>query len=197
MKCSFFWRVVSQLVALIARIFYGIIRRTIVCRLKSCGKNVYIDGRNSYFSARLISIGSDVYIGPGADFAALSKSITIGNKVLFAPNVSIRTDNHDVSCIGRFITDCTERRPQDEEDIVIEDDVWIGTRVIILKGVRIGRGSAIAAGTVLTHSVPPYCIVAGVPGRVIKKRFTKEEILLHEKALYPEHQRLAVHMLED
>jgi acetyltransferase-like isoleucine patch superfamily enzyme len=87
--------------------------------------------------------------------------------------------------------DVHERRPEDEEEIVIEDDVWIGTRVIILKGVRVGRGCVIAAGTILTRSVPPYSIVGGVPGKVIRQRWTHDEILMHEKVLYPEGQRLA------
>jgi len=174
----------------VSRIVYGIVRRSIICQLKNCGKNVYIDGRNSYFSARTISIGSDVYIGPGADFVSDSKTIKIGNKVLFGPNVSIRTDNHNISCIDRFIYDCTDTILKDEEEIVIEDDVWIGTRVVILKGVRIGRGSVIAAGTVLTRSVPPYSVVGGVPGKIIRERWTKEEIVMHEKTLYPAEQRL-------
>ncbi len=138
----------------------------------------------------MISIGSDVYIGPGADFVSDSKTIKIGDKVLFGPNVSIRTDNHNISSIGRFIYDSKKYFLQDDEEIVIEDDVWIGARVVILKGVRIGRGSVIAAGTVLTRSVPPYSVVGGVPGKIIRERWTEEEIVMHEKTLYPAEQRL-------
>lgn len=61
-------------------------------------------------------------------------------------------------------------------DIVIEDDVWIGSRVIVLSGVKIGRGSVIAAGSVVTKDIPEYSIAAGVPARVIKKRFSEEVI---------------------
>jgi acetyltransferase-like isoleucine patch superfamily enzyme len=53
--------------------------------------------------------------------------------------------------------------------VIIEDDVWIATRATILKGVTIGHGSVIAAGAVVTKSVPPKSIVAGVPAKVIKK----------------------------
>lgn len=59
-------------------------------------------------------------------------------------------------------------------DIIVEDDVWIGSRVIVLSGVRIGRGSVIASGSIVTKDVPPYTIVAGVPAKVVKERFTKE-----------------------
>ena len=59
-------------------------------------------------------------------------------------------------------------------DIIIDDDVWIGYRSIILSGVHIGQGAVIAAGAVVTKDVPPYTIVGGVPAKVIKYRFTSE-----------------------
>lgn len=67
--------------------------------------------------------------------------------------------------------------------MVIESDVWIGCNVTILKGVTIGRGSVIAAGAVVAKSCPPYSIVGGVPAKVIKERFTEEEIRKHEDIL--------------
>ena len=67
--------------------------------------------------------------------------------------------------------------------VVIEDDVWVGANVTILKGVTIGRGSVIAAGAVVTKSCPPYSIVGGVPARGIKPRFTAEQVEEHESLL--------------
>lgn len=58
--------------------------------------------------------------------------------------------------------------------VIVEDDVWIGTRAIILSGVRIGQGAIIAAGSVVSKDVPPYAIVGGVPAKVIKYRFQPE-----------------------
>jgi len=60
--------------------------------------------------------------------------------------------------------------------IIVEDDVWIGTRVIILSGIRIGQGAIIGAGSVVTKDVPPYAIVGGDPARVIKYRFDEETV---------------------
>jgi acetyltransferase-like isoleucine patch superfamily enzyme len=68
--------------------------------------------------------------------------------------------------------------------VVIQDDTWVGFRAIILKGFTIGRGSIVAAGSVVTKNVPPYTIVAGVPARVIRYRWSPEQIQLHEEILY-------------
>lgn len=193
MKMVLVYRGLGYVVNLCSRIKYGIARRLIVSQLRSCGKNVHIDGRNSYFTATRISIGSDVHIGPGADFGSINKNIIIGSKVLIGPNVSMRTDNHNIYNMGHFINDGDYRGEQDEAEIIIEDDVWICARVIILKGVRIGRGSVVAAGTIITHSVPPYSIVGGPgAGRVLKRRWSNAEIVCHEKSLYPEDKRLVL-----
>ena len=77
-----------------------------------------------------------------------------------------------------------EKLPENDAPIVIEDDVWCGANVTILKGVTIGRGSIVAAGAVVTTSFPPYSIIGGVPAKFLKKRFTEDEIRDHERILY-------------
>lgn len=76
-----------------------------------------------------------------------------------------------------------DKRKQDGLDIVVEDDVRIGSRAIILKGVIIGRRSIVGAGVVVAKRVPPHSIVAGNPAKVVKMRFTKSEIEEHEKLI--------------
>jgi len=77
----------------------------------------------------------------------------------------------------------TEDLDFDEYDpIYIGNDVWIGARAIIMDGVHVGNGAVIACGAVVTHDVPPYAIVAGVPAKVIKFRAAEEDILQYEKA---------------
>lgn len=70
--------------------------------------------------------------------------------------------------------------------MVIEDDVWCGTNVTILKGVTIGYGSVVAAGAVVTNSFPPYSIIGGVPAKLIKMRLSKDEASQNDKKLYGE-----------
>lgn len=77
-----------------------------------------------------------------------------------------------------------DKLPENDQDVIIEEDVWCGSNVSIMKGVTIGRGSIVAAGSVVTKSCPPYSIIGGIPARVIKQKFTGEEILEHERILY-------------
>jgi acetyltransferase-like isoleucine patch superfamily enzyme len=75
----------------------------------------------------------------------------------------------------------TDKLPENDKDVIIEDDVWVGTGAIILKGVTIGEGSVIAAGAVVTKDVPPYTIYIS-PQRD-KQRFTDVEIVEHKQLL--------------
>lgn len=77
------------------------------------------------------------------------------------------------------------------KDVIVEEDVWIGARVTLLSGSHIGRGCIVAAGAVVNGEVPPYSIVGGVPAKFIKFRWTIEEILKHEKGIYPEKERFS------
>lgn len=74
--------------------------------------------------------------------------------------------------------------PENDLDVVFEGDNWIGMNSTILKGVTIGRGCVVAAGAVVNKSTPPYSVVGGVPAKVLKMRFTKEQIAEHERFLY-------------
>lgn len=74
--------------------------------------------------------------------------------------------------------------------VVVEEDAWVGAESILLSHSRIGRGAVVAAGSVVTKPIPPYAVVAGSPARIIKVRFTKEQIMAHEAILYPPEERM-------
>ncbi len=177
------------------------IRRRL-CRLlykpmfKSCGSHLMIDIRGSYFSFSTISIGDHVILGPGANFTASVSKIIIGNKVMFGPNVTIRGGDHNTSVRGQYMYDVHEKRPEDDMPVIINDDVWVGTGTVILKGVTIGRGAIVAAGAVVTEDVPAYGIVGGLPARLLKWRWSIEDILYHEQQLYEPDQRFSKEQLE-
>lgn len=156
----------------------------------SHGRNFWFDPAGDYNFPN-IHVGHDVFLGRRPNLSAVHSKIVIGNKVMFGPEVSIKAGNHNTSLVGRFMYDVGERekRPEDDRGVVIEDDVWVGTRAVILDGVTIGRGAIVAAGAVVTHNVPRYAIVAGIPARVLRLRWTPEKILAHEERLYPPEQR--------
>ena len=82
------------------------------------------------------------------------------------------------------------------KDVIVEEDVWLASNVTLLAGVKIGRGATIGSGSVCTRSVPPYAIVMGNPAKVIGFNFTPDEIVEHEKKLYPEDERLPIEALQ-
>jgi acetyltransferase-like isoleucine patch superfamily enzyme len=159
-------------------------------RFASHGRNVRLDP-DGYFTFHNIHLGSDVILGKGAVLMAARSQIVIGNKVMFGPGVFIVAGNHNTSVLGRAMFDVHEKRPEDDQDVVIEDDVWIGARATILKGVTVRRGAIVAAASVVTRDVPPYAIVGGSPARIIRFRWPVDQILVHEEMLYPVDRRLS------
>ena len=125
-----------------------------------------------------------VTIGPRALIYCTNSKVIFKKKVVVGPGLTIIAGDHNYREIGKYICDQHNKRPEDDQDVIIESDVWIGANVTILKGVKIGRGSVVAAGAVVTKSCPPYSIIGGVPAKVIKQRFTAEEIKKHESLLY-------------
>lgn len=163
---------------------------------KKHGRHLIFDP-NGLYAFETIQVGDDVSLGDNAILMASESRIIIGSKVMFGPKVTIAAGNHNTSVIGKFMYDVHSKRPEDDQDVIIEDDVWVGAQAIILKGVRVGRGSIIAAGAVVNKDVPPYTTVAGVPARVVSRRFDIETILVHEQELYPPERRLDRSYLEN
>ncbi len=93
-------------------------------------------------------------------------NIVIGNNVLIGPNVVLRSSDHSFNDLSKTIRE----QGMDDGEIIIKDNVWIGSNSVILKNCIIGEGSIIAAGAVVTKDVEPYNVVGGVPAKIIKKR---------------------------
>lgn len=153
-------------------------------KMAECGMNVYI-GHNSDFYCSHIHIGNNVHIGPHASFMASVAHIYIGDYAMFGPHVTIRGGDHRIDVVGKHIIEVLpqDKLPENDADVVIENGAWIGCNVTILKGVRIGTGAVVGAGSLVTKSIPPYAIAVGSPARVVKYRFTEEEVEKHERIL--------------
>lgn len=91
--------------------------------------------------------------------------VHIGSHVNLAQNVTVSGLNHNYLDVDKRI----DEQGVSTLPITIEDDVWVGANAIVLAGVTIGKHSIVAAGSVVSHSIPPYSVCAGVPAKVIKK----------------------------
>ena len=139
-----------------------------------------------------------VCIGSHAYISAVNAKFVCKGHCAIAENLTVHTGNH-ARVIGKYVSDNTEvDKPKGYgQDVVVEEDVWIGCDVTLLAGVTIGRGSTVAAGAVVTKSLPPYCICGGVPAKFIKFYWTIDQILEHEVKLYPENERFTREQLEE
>ena len=167
--------------------------KSLRCKVLLLGKRVkygsgFSFGRGTVFWApNGIVIGDNTYIGK---YCTVQADALIGNQVLIANNVGlIGRYDHDFSIVGKTIKESPRIGDNDYrfkgsgKRIVIEDDVWIGFGSIVMTGVAIGRGSIIAAGSVVAHDVAPYSIVGGIPAKKIGHRFDFEQIQQHEALL--------------
>jgi galactoside O-acetyltransferase len=126
----------------------------------SVQENVLINANRGH-----VVIGDHSWLGPGTVVYG-NGGVEIGRDVMVASHCAINTVSHHFDR-----TDIPMNRQGTYCDpIVLEDDVWIGTAAVILQGVRIGRGSIIGAGAVVTRDIPPYSIAVGVPARVTGSR---------------------------
>ncbi len=146
--------------------------------LKKHGKNFRFGSNCTFTDHRNIEVGDNVFMGDNSVIAAIVP-VKIGNNVMFGPEVMIMGGDHNMSVVGkpmRFVHSGGRNIP-----IELEDDVWVGARVLILKGVKAGEGSVIGAGSLVTKSVPPYSVNVGTPCRTLRCRFSREELREHLK----------------
>lgn len=165
--------------------------------MKTCGKNVSIKPSSSvYFGLENLSIGNNVSIPRYSHIFCTKARLVIGNNIIFGPAPTIVTGNHRIDVIGKYIIASHDKASNNDKEVLLEDDLWIGANVTILMGVKIGRGSIVAAGAVVNQSCQPYSIIGGVPAKFIKFRFSIDEIIEHEKKLYQASERFSREELE-
>lgn len=173
-------------------------KSNLICKkLGAFGENSIITYPCIIQGEKNIYIGDNVNIRQNSIMTAINANIIIKNCVITATDLIISTGNHQ-SIIGRFVGNIknSEKGEGYDASVIINEDVWIASRVIILKGVNIGRGSIIAAGAVVNRDVLPYSIVGGIPAKFIKFKWTLDQILEHEKNLYKPNERFTIDELK-
>lgn len=145
-------------------------------RLRSV-HSTFLACTNSSISKDL-KAGAYSYIGPNCE---IGPGVSMGAYTMLGPSVKIIGNDHIFNIPGTPII--FSGRP-DFKPTNIGRDVWIGANAVIISGTTIGDGAVVAAGAVVTKDVEPFCVVAGIPARVIKKRFqTSEEETIHLSVL--------------
>lgn len=162
-------------------------RRSLLKLFKKCGERVSV-GKGGTFIGH-IEVGNRVFINDGAYFVSTRAKLIIQDYVMIAPNVTIYTGDHATNVVGKHIIDITDSDKDQlstefDQDVIIGEGAWIGTRAIILKGVRIGKGAVIGAGAIVTRDVPDYHVYVGSPlANKLYPRFTPEELVEHERII--------------
>ena len=145
---------------------FGNYLRGFCCKkiFKKMGKNVTIKSMAYFGDGLNIEIGDFSQLGINCK---VENDLILGKYVLMGPDVIIYSSSHEYSNpeVPVMMQGAKERKR-----VVIGDDVWIGTRVIIMPGTQIGNHVIIGSNAVVTHDIPDYAIVAGIPARIIKHR---------------------------
>lgn len=147
--------------------FSRIVRRFFCKRIFSrCGVKVNVENKAYFGNGKDFRVGNEV--GLGTNFKSLNRIVTIGNYLMMSEDVLFLGGNH-----SNENTDIPMGHQQTgiKTPLAIDDDVWIGARVIVLPGCqKIGKGVIIGAGSVVTKDIPDYAIVGGNPARIIRYR---------------------------
>ena len=137
-------------------------------------RGVFVRGRNltvgdgcSLLVDGELTVGEDVFFNRDANVSVYS-AVSIGDRCRFGERLSIHDEDHNVDRSAPLPANLDPESAYLVSDIVIEDDVWVGANVTILRGSHIGTGAVVAAGAVVRGRVPSRTVVGGVPARVLK-----------------------------
>lgn len=165
-------------------------------KLGYCGKNVHLGEPALLSDYSQVLMYDNTDIGNGLCMVSAGGRLIMERNSCSATGLTVITGNHGRE-VGHWFYESVETHDNDiEKDVVVEEDVWLGTNAVLLSGVKVGRGATVGAGAVVRSNVPPYSIVTGNPAKVVGFSFKPEEIIEHEKALYSEEERLPLDKLE-
>lgn len=163
----------------------------------SCGANTLLQYPMRVYSPKDVYVSENVKLSSGLHIInAPGEKVIIKRNSVLAADCTIVTNSHrSTVSIPQFLLGASHVNDK-SADVIINEDVWVGVNATILAGVELGRGCIVSANSLVTKSVPPYALVVGSPARVVKKIFSIDQILEHEKTLYPKNERFTREDLE-
>ena len=171
----------------------NIYRRLLKEKMGFCGKNVDIRF-NSIYKPEHIFLSDNTNIFEGFTFISDNGCFYMKENSGAAQGLTVITDTHSRE-VGHLLKDSElfyKGKGNISSDVIVEEDVWIGANVTLLPGFCIGRGANIGANAVVRSKIPPYSIVIGNPAKIVGFCFSPNEIIEHERNLYPEDKRLPI-----
>lgn len=144
--------------------------------------NIYMDADTNIDEGAIIMNTKAKFIMKKWSGAAFGLTVITGGH-LSVPSMNFKQVTNEIK-------EQIDTAHQLDQDIVVDEDCWIGARSILLRGAHIGRGCIIGAGSVVRGSIPPYSIAAGNPAKIVGFRFKPDEILAHEQSLYDQEDRI-------
>lgn len=171
----------------------NIYRRLLKEKMGFCGKNVDIRF-NSIYKPEHIFLSDNTNIFEDFTFISDNGCFYMKENSGAAQGLTVITDTHSRE-VGHLLKDSElfyKGKGNISSDVIVEEDVWIGANVTLLPGSRIGRGANIGANAVVRSKIPPYSIVIGNPAKIVGFCFSPNEIIEHERNLYPEDKRLSI-----
>lgn len=162
-----YWKALGMTIGADTRLSHMLVtwpHRVSLGKRVSLEHGIYFNAAGAHAPGIAISLGDGTFVGSGCEFNAI-QGISIGANCLIASGCRFIDHNHGIQ-FGQLM----KLQEEISAPIQIGSDVWIGANCIVLKGVSIGDGAIVAAGSVVTKSVDPYAIVAGVPAKFIKSR---------------------------
>lgn len=162
-----------------------------------CAVNTILQYPIAIDSPQNVYLEENTHIRPNVKILnSPSEKVIIKKYSVLAPGVTIITNSHrSTVSIPQFLLGKSHINDK-STDIIIEEDVWVGAEALLLPGCHLGRGCIVGARAMVNTEVPPYCLVVGSPAKIIKIKFTIDQIIKHESSIYPEEERLTRSYLE-
>ena len=187
---------------LLSKVYHRLMTMVTQLKYPNRYKNAIIDHRVKVYNPHNLIMEELTNIDAGAVIMNTRAKFIMKKNSGAAFGLIVVTGNH-MSVVGLHFKQVTDKTKDAldlnhkmDQDVIVDEDVWIGSRVTLLAGSHICRGCEIGSNSVIRGTIPPYCIVVGNPAKVIGFRFTPEEIIEHEVALYDEKERLPIELLE-